>query len=316
MLDLTHLSHLLAVAQHGSFRRAAAAVHLSQSALSRSIQALEAAIGRPLIVRARTGIELTPHGRVVLEHAEILLRERQRLLDDVERLDDPSQGELRIGLAAYPAELSGIEAAARLCRPGGPMPFVLRIGDFRQVTEDLRARRIDMGFCDIELAKGTADIHCRAFPPHMLFPYTRPGHPLLGLPRATFEAVFSYPTIGIRSPERHGVPIGPNAHFDPLTGERLPAMNTANPSQVLRLLLHTDAVGLAPLVMIEDLLAAGQVALVPVRLPQIALHPGIITLNDREPSALARRYIDEVSEVEEEVARRNREVEARYGVAG
>ena len=41
-MELRHLRHLMAIVEHGSFSRAAEAVHLTQSALSRSIQALEA----------------------------------------------------------------------------------------------------------------------------------------------------------------------------------------------------------------------------------------------------------------------------------
>ncbi|MFM7142060.1 MAG: LysR family transcriptional regulator, partial [Alphaproteobacteria bacterium] len=44
-IDLTQWRHLVAVAEHGSFVRAAAAVGLSQPALSRSIQNLERELG-------------------------------------------------------------------------------------------------------------------------------------------------------------------------------------------------------------------------------------------------------------------------------
>jgi DNA-binding transcriptional LysR family regulator len=44
-MELRQLRHLIAVVEHGSFSRAAEAVHLTQPALSRSIQALEASVG-------------------------------------------------------------------------------------------------------------------------------------------------------------------------------------------------------------------------------------------------------------------------------
>ena len=48
-MELRQLRHLIAVVEHGSFSRAAEAVHLTQPALSRSIQALEATAGAPVL---------------------------------------------------------------------------------------------------------------------------------------------------------------------------------------------------------------------------------------------------------------------------
>ena len=50
-IELRHLKHLSALAEHASFSRAAEALHLTQPALSRSIQALEAQVGGPLFER-------------------------------------------------------------------------------------------------------------------------------------------------------------------------------------------------------------------------------------------------------------------------
>ncbi|HEU4842292.1 MAG TPA: LysR family transcriptional regulator, partial [Ilumatobacteraceae bacterium] len=68
-MDLRRLRHLIAVAEHGTIVRAAAACYLTQPALSRSIQALEAEVGATLLDRRPSGIELTEMGRVVLRHA-------------------------------------------------------------------------------------------------------------------------------------------------------------------------------------------------------------------------------------------------------
>lgn len=50
-MDIRKLGHFLALAQHGTFHRAAAAVHMSQLAFSRSIQALEEELGHALLDR-------------------------------------------------------------------------------------------------------------------------------------------------------------------------------------------------------------------------------------------------------------------------
>jgi DNA-binding transcriptional LysR family regulator len=73
MIDLSRLTHFVALARAGSFVRAAEELHLSQPALSRSIQALERQYGVTLFDRGRAGVTLTPFGRQVLARAEDLL---------------------------------------------------------------------------------------------------------------------------------------------------------------------------------------------------------------------------------------------------
>ena len=73
-LDLRRLRYFVAVADSLSFVRAAAAVHMTQPALSRQIAALEHSLGTRLFERSRQGTELTAAGREILDQARDLLR--------------------------------------------------------------------------------------------------------------------------------------------------------------------------------------------------------------------------------------------------
>ncbi len=57
MLELRHLRHAIGLAEHWNFARAGEAMHLTQTALSRSIQVLEGALGVRLFDRNRMGVE-------------------------------------------------------------------------------------------------------------------------------------------------------------------------------------------------------------------------------------------------------------------
>ena len=59
MFELRHLRHALGLAEHRNFARAAEALHISQSALSRSIQSLEESLEVTLFDRAHGGVEPT-----------------------------------------------------------------------------------------------------------------------------------------------------------------------------------------------------------------------------------------------------------------
>eukprot|EP01036_Dinobryon_divergens_P056464 gene56464-75395_t len=72
-MQLRQLQHLVALADQGSFGRAAQAVHLSQPALSRSIDNLEEVLQARLIDRAYGTVRFTQAGELVLARARELL---------------------------------------------------------------------------------------------------------------------------------------------------------------------------------------------------------------------------------------------------
>lgn len=64
-----HINYFLAVAEHGSFTRAASALHVSQPALSQQIRQLEESLGVPLFDRSGRTIHLTDAGEVWRQYA-------------------------------------------------------------------------------------------------------------------------------------------------------------------------------------------------------------------------------------------------------
>ncbi|MCZ8412095.1 LysR family transcriptional regulator, partial [Achromobacter dolens] len=78
--DLADLRAFLAVADLGSFRAASEALHLSQSALSRRVDKLEAALGVQLMTRTTRKVELTTIGRGFVPRARSVLNELESAL--------------------------------------------------------------------------------------------------------------------------------------------------------------------------------------------------------------------------------------------
>lgn len=98
MLD--DLRHFVAVADCGTFTTAARRVHLSQPALTASIQRLEAELGARLFVRGRGGASLTAAGDALLPHARAALAaeaDGRRAVAEVEGL---RVGRVRVGAGA------------------------------------------------------------------------------------------------------------------------------------------------------------------------------------------------------------------------
>jgi len=80
-LEIRQIRHVLVRAELGSFARAASALHLSQSALSRSIQVVEQQVGAALFLRIAAGVVPTDIGRVLAQRA----REVVQIAEEVER---------------------------------------------------------------------------------------------------------------------------------------------------------------------------------------------------------------------------------------
>ena len=74
MIEHRHLRAFVAVAEDAHFGRAAARLHVSQPALSRTVAALEHAVGVPLLARTTRQVTLTAAGQEFLGRARVLLR--------------------------------------------------------------------------------------------------------------------------------------------------------------------------------------------------------------------------------------------------
>jgi len=118
--DLRQLRHFIAVAERLHFGRAAAALHISQPPLSRSIRELESRVGATLLARTRRRVALTPEGARFLEEAKRILAQLERAVLDVGSMAAGDGGRLRLGfvsLADY-GVLPGLLKAYKAARPG------------------------------------------------------------------------------------------------------------------------------------------------------------------------------------------------------
>jgi LysR family glycine cleavage system transcriptional activator len=97
--SLQALQALALVAESSSFTEVADKLHLTQSAVSRKIQQLESHYGAPLLVRNSRNMQLTEHGKAVLEVARKVLGELRALDEQLTRRDRPFRIRIFVSLA-------------------------------------------------------------------------------------------------------------------------------------------------------------------------------------------------------------------------
>ncbi len=83
MLDIAPLRSMVAVADCGGFHRAAAVLHMTQSAISQHVRRIEAVVGGAVVERSGRGVAFTELGHRVLGHARTILAAHDAALTDL-----------------------------------------------------------------------------------------------------------------------------------------------------------------------------------------------------------------------------------------
>ena len=97
-VEIQQLRHLVSAVECGNLVRAAELCHISQSGLSRSIQALEHRLGVPLLSRTPRGVEPTAFGRSLANRARLILHEAERAVRELRSIEASESGELAFGI--------------------------------------------------------------------------------------------------------------------------------------------------------------------------------------------------------------------------
>jgi DNA-binding transcriptional LysR family regulator len=255
-MDLRSLRHVVVLARHLSYRKAAEELGLTQSALSRSIQALEQRADVRLFDRDRGGVSLTSVGRAFVERAQALLREADDLERMVSRHASGAEGAIAFGMAPLiaaalaPAVLTETLAAAPDLRchvlvrsVGALLPQLLNeqiefiVCSERQIPEDAPVKGTLLGRFSTSLL-------------------VRAGHPLLSPDAAASPG--SYPLI-VSAPFVQEGPANSQAAFL----KTPPQLVLEDHAALLRITERSDAVWMASCYAVADEIAEGRIRELP-----------------------------------------------------
>lgn len=143
-LRLRHLELLVALAEAGTMRAAAARLNLSQPALSKLLGEVEAGLGARLFERSPQGLVANAAGVAAVHRARVMLNELARAAVEVEALAAGASAVLRIGALSV---TSAVPAAVVQLRRRLPGVFVqIREGRVRELVERLLDGELDAVF--------------------------------------------------------------------------------------------------------------------------------------------------------------------------
>lgn len=96
-MTLNQLKYFIAVVRCLSFTEAAKSLFMTQPALSRQIQAMEAELGTQLFIRDKKTLKLTPGGSALYSKLPDFLRQYEEMMEDARNANRDFEGQLRIG---------------------------------------------------------------------------------------------------------------------------------------------------------------------------------------------------------------------------
>lgn len=282
-MDTRKLKHFIALCEHGTYHKAAEAIHLSQSALSRSIQMLEQEVGAVLFDRNGHRNQITPFGKSLLVRARRMLFEVAEINRELELMQAGELGEISLAVSPTPASVFLGPCLVALASKHPRVRVSVWMGRTPELVEGLRAEKYDQIVCDssaISDPNGLEIEHLADQPGDLI---CRRGHPLLALEKVDLAAIQRYPVAcSVVSDDLARLlvsALGPQAH-----PSRLISVCCDSYDIQRELALHSDAVLMTVFAVVRKELASGE--LVPLGILPRSLRGryAIVRLAGRTPS--------------------------------
>ena len=258
-MNLRQLEHLITLGDIGSFTRAAERLHVTQSALSRSIQALEAELGAPLFDRVGKRSELTPLGQAVAARARRIGLEAAEIQRSAELLRQGEAGNIRVGLGSGPGALLMTPLLTHVAAHYPQVRVAIARGSTELQVAQLRQRELDALVVDARRISYASDLVIEPLTELRGGFVSRAGHPLAQLASVSFAQLMAYPVA--TTPLSDEVARMLVAHYGPgADPARMAALVCEDVGSLLDAVAETDAVFLGVIAAARSGIEAGRLA--------------------------------------------------------
>jgi len=192
-MDLKPLKFFVAVAEQGSFTRAAEQLRLAQPAISIAIRKLEEEVGLQLLNRKDRSITLTAAGAVFLQHAKTILgqvKTAQRAMDEMKEL---VRGEVSIGLPTMLGSYYFPRVISEFIRQHPTLNFSVKEHGTRTLQRMIADGELDLGVVVTENVPENLEV--RPFLQQEMVVCVPPGHPFASRASVGFADFAAEPLV-------------------------------------------------------------------------------------------------------------------------
>jgi DNA-binding transcriptional LysR family regulator len=290
-LKLRELHTLEAVAHSGSMAKAAAHLGLSQSAVSKSIADMEHTLGVTLFDRTPRGVEPTASARILLGRSVAIFDELSQGLKEIEYLTDPTSGELRVG-TTEPMTAIVATVIDRLSRQYPRMIFHVTVsGSTPWLFSELRERNLDLAIFRMPNADLGKDLKGEILFRDPLVVMTGQNNPWVRRRHVDLSDLVDEPWI-LPPPD---ISIGQYvAEAFRVRGLEIPKSSVITSSVHMRhnMLATGRFMAMLPKVMLRFPTYRGTLKALPIALPETRSPIGLITLEKRALSPVAKLFVN------------------------
>ncbi|MET0222308.1 MAG: LysR family transcriptional regulator [Tardiphaga sp.] len=245
-MDLRHLRYFVAVAEEGSLTVAAEKrLHTAQPSLSRQMRDLEAELGCELMIRGAKGVALTPAGRVLLDHARVVLLQVEAATAATRRAATPAKASFVLGfLTGY--EFDWLPAVMRIMRDELPTTeVVLHSLSSPDLADGLMRGKIDLAFLRHE--RHATGLSFRRLIDEPLIVLMRTKHRLAKRDAITTRDITGEQLVGVPHDKSPALRAVTDAYGQRLGIDLTPDHFVDNLSMAMSLVASTGGIALMPL---------------------------------------------------------------------
>ena len=290
-LKLHQLRVVVEVARHESITAAAAALHISQPAVTKTVRDVEHVLETPIFERRPRGVVLNDFGQLVLPHIQTIFAELDRIGDDLAALGTGASGTVSVGatMVALPHLLPECLTALMLETPKASIRVV-------EGTVDQMVTALDHGQIDIVVGRildtpRRTYLVRRRFFSDTFVPVVGAHHPLAGQAGSRPKNLAGYRWV---LPPEGSSARTPLERFLSRRDIRLEGsiIETVSFQMVLGLLSKTEMIAVVPRHIADQGVEAGSLAIVGPDLEGGTMPVGVTHRGDRDLSPLAERLAE------------------------
>lgn len=231
-MKLRQFEHVVAIADHRNFHRAAEAVGVTQSALTQSIRNLEEEQGVALFKRSKRDISPTAFGVAVIQCARQTLAQVANLRRELDLMKNLQSGRLIIGCDAWLSEGLLGPVLTRILGRYPELRLSVRVGSVEDLSAAMLAGSVDLYVgAPPEARDQRISWHELTLPPLLMV--CNPNHPLLELERPGIIDCLAYPIAAALMPR----------WFRAWLSEQLGEPRTADGRDIYSSFIESDEIG-------------------------------------------------------------------------
>ncbi|MES0371373.1 MAG: LysR family transcriptional regulator [Mariprofundaceae bacterium] len=287
MIEIRHIRHILALAEHQNFARAAASLFMTQPALTKSIQKVEEQLGVKLFDRTKRHVLPTPFGEVIIKRGKGIIAATRGIEREIDLMNNVQVGSVTIAINPPYADIALGAILQTFTQRYPSININIDIGIWSEKESALKAGDIDFFIGPINDISADHIYQTTHLQEMVAWCFCRSGHPILKTRLISNDQLMEYQFA--RPPiDREVLHLA----LPETDQEQHQTIVCAHYSIIRSIVANSDIISAGTMTMIEREINDGLVVPILKEKPLVTADEGIIHIKHRSLSPAAQGFID------------------------